>query len=207
MSFIRKPFRYTFFNATLALVLINAIVYFINFTFPRTRLYMSLSVAGLHFKYYWQVISYMFVHGNMRHIFFNMIALVCFGLQFERAIGSKEFILFYFVCGILSGLCSVGIYWLTGTHAFLMGASAAIYALLLAYAVVFPRSIISIWGIIPVPAPLLVLIYAGIEFFSQFSGGNTAHSAHLMGLVFAWLYFVVRMGINPIKVWKDAYQR
>jgi membrane associated rhomboid family serine protease len=88
-----------------------------------------------------------------------------------------------------------------------MGASGAIYALLLAYAVIFPRSMIYIWGIIPVPSPLLVLIYGAISLFSQImGGGGVAHLAHLMGFVLAWIYFLARMGINPVKVWKDAWK-
>ena len=72
----------------------------------------------------------------------------------------------------------------------------------------FPRSIIFIWGIIPVPAPIMVLGYAVIEFVSQFVGSsNVAHMTHLAGFGFAWLYFVVRMGVHPVRVWKDAYRR
>ena len=68
---------------------------------------------------------------------------------------------------------------------------------------------ISIWGIIPVPAPLLVVIYAVIEVGSQFLGRNTgvAHLTHLTGFALAWIYLVVRMGLHPIKIWKDAYRR
>ena len=90
----------------------------------------------------------------------------------------------------------------------LCGASGCLYAILLAYAVVFPKSVISIWGILPVPAPLLVGIYAIIEIISQiFSvNGGIAHMTHLAGFLFAWLYFVIRMKINPWKVWKNAYR-
>lgn len=89
-----------------------------------------------------------------------------------------------------------------------MGASGAIYAMLLAYAVIFPRSRIFIWGILPVPAPVLVIAYAVIELGSQIIGvsSNVAHMTHLAGFAFSWLYFVVRMGINPYKVWKNIYR-
>ena len=91
-------------------------------------------------------------------------------------------------------------------NVFLMGASGAIYSLLFAYAVLYPRSIVYVWGVIPIPSPLLVLIYTAIELFSEFRGGsNVAHLTHLFGFVAGGLYFIIRMGIHPIKVWKRAY--
>lgn len=90
----------------------------------------------------------------------------------------------------------------------LIGASGAIYGILFAYAVIFPRSRIFIYGLIPVPAPILVLIYAIIEFFSQFfSSLNVAHQAHLAGFGFAFLYILIRMGVNPIKVWRNVFRK
>ena len=115
--------------------------------------------------------------------------------------------LFYLVCGALSGFFSFLVYRFTGQYrVFLLGASGAIYSVLFAYAVFFPRSVILVWGIIPVPAPVMVLIYAIIELGSQFLGsrGNVAHMTHLFGFLAAWLYFVIRMGIHPIKIWKNA---
>lgn len=156
---------------------------------------------------YWQFLTYMFLHSNLSHIVCNMLGLLFFGLALEKAIGSKEFVLFYFVCGALSGFFSFLVYRFTGQYrVFLLGASGAIYSVLFAYAVFFPRSVIFIWGIIPVPAPVMVLIYAIIELGSQFLGsrGNVAHMTHLFGFLAAWLYFVIRMGIHPLKVWKNA---
>ena len=99
-----------------------------------------------------------------------------------------------------------GYYFTGGYRIFLLGASGAVYAILFAYAVVFPRSIIYIWGLLPIPAPILVLIYTVIEIFSQvFSSSNVAHLTHLFGFLIAWIYFVVRMGIHPIKIWKGKY--
>lgn len=205
--FFQRPFRYTFFNATLYLIGVNLVVFLATIKFPKLTVYLSMC-PGLvvYYKMFWQFISYMFVHGSVQHIFFNMLALLCFGIHLERALGSKEFLLFYFVCGIFSGLCSFVLYWFTGSErVFLMGASGAIYALLLAYAVVFPRSIIYIWGLIPVPAPILVLIYALIEIFSEVFSirGGTAHLAHLFGFLGAILYFIIRMKVNPFKIWKN----
>ena len=159
---------------------------------------------------YWQFFTYMFVHQNIQHVFFNMLALLVFGLGFERAVGSREFLLFYLICGALSGFFSFLVYRFTGqTRVFLLGASGAVYAVLFAYAVFFPRSVIFIWGLIPVPAPVLVFIYALIELGSQLfgSGSNIAHMTHLFGFLAAWLYFVIRMGIHPVKIWKETYRK
>ncbi|MCQ2248503.1 MAG: rhomboid family intramembrane serine protease [Treponema sp.] len=208
MNIIRKPFRYTFSNATLWLVALNLLVFFAELVVPRLQVYLGLSMAGIHYRYYWQFVTYMFVHGSWSHIIFNMFALFVFGMQVERSIGTKEFILFYILCGLLSGLLSEAAYWFLGWNVLLMGASGAIYALLLAYAVIFPRNILFVMGIVPVPAPLLVLIYAGIEVFSQiFAPGGVAHLAHLFGFAAAWLYFVIRMGIHPLRVWHSAWRR
>ena len=158
---------------------------------------------------WWQPFTYMFVHGDFWHLFFNMLGLFFFGTSVERAIGSREFLLMYLVVGVLGGVTSLLVYFFTGIWLiFLIGASGAIYGILFAYAVIFPKNKIYIWGIIPVPSPILVIAYAVIELLNQFTGtrSGVAHMTHLAGFAFAFLYFVIRMGVNPIKVWKDAYR-
>ncbi len=221
---LRRPFRYTYSNATLMIIALNVLVYLFLSLMPGLKVYLALN-AVLTVKYHmvWQPFTYMFVHGNFSHLFFNMLGLFFFGIGTEKAMGSKEFVLMYFVCGIVSGICSLLVYYLMSLNVMravglnmalalrytptLVGASGAIYSMLLAYAVIFPRSRIFIWGIIPVPAPILVLAYAVIELGSQFVGSsNVAHLTHLFGFGAAWLYFVVRMGIHPIRVWREAYR-
>lgn len=224
LSRIRRPFRYSFKNATLSIIAINAVVYFLfNFTnlIPVGEDYFSINVVGFVFhQCFWQPLTYMFMHGNIQHLFFNMLGLLFFGMQVERALGSKEFVMMYLVVGVLSGLFSVGVYYALGAYMVsqgmypytylvsLVGASGAIYGILLAYAVIFPRSRIFVWFVIPVPAPILVIAYAVIEFVSQFTGSsNVAHQTHLAGFAFAFLYMLVRMGVNPIRVWRDVFRR
>ena len=221
MNIIRKPFKYEFFRATPAIILINVIAHFLFVTFKINKNFFALNVVGFVFDHrLWQAFTYMFVHGDISHLFFNMLALIFFGYSVERALGSKEFLLMYFSIGILSGLFSLGVYYGFGRYLLangiqpwtwgisLIGASGAIYGILFAYAVLFPRSVIYIWGLIPIPAPIMVIAYAVIEFFSQFIGSsNVAHLTHLAGFAFAWLYFVIRMGVHPIQIWKDAYRR
>jgi Uncharacterized membrane protein (homolog of Drosophila rhomboid) len=205
LSFIRKPFRYEFWNAALVLIGINLLVYLLTVVDPRLGRYLALNplfiVKG---GMYWQIFTYQFVHGGLSHLLSNMIGLLFFGLTVERRIGSKEFILLYLLSGTLCGFFSLLIYLVTGTwYVFLMGASGAVFAILLAYAVLFPASVLYIWGILPVPAPLLVIGYAGLETVSMLAGTNqgVAHSTHLIGFAVSWFYFIVRFGINPAKVW------
>ena len=212
--FFRRPFNYSFKRTTLFLILINAAFFCLQFPMPelyyRLQYYASLNVLMVdQGHYYWQFFTYMFVHHNFNHLFFNMLGLLIFGLALERAIGSKEFLLFYIICGVLDGLFSYLVYKFTGQYRiFLLGASGAVYAVLFACAVFFPRSIIYIWGLIPVPAPILVAIYALIELGSQFfASDNIAHLTHLFGFLSAWLYFIIRMGIHPLKIWKNTYKR
>lgn len=220
MNILRKTFRYSYFNATLALIFINIAVHFIFISMHLNRNFFGLNVFGFVYKhYFWQIITYMFVHGDIMHLFFNMVALFIFGVAVERTLGSKEFLLMYFSIGILSGLFSVGMYFLFGNFLMnngiqpwtfgisLIGASGAVYGIMFAFAVLFPRSKLFIWGLIPVQAPILVVGYAFIEFGSQFIGSsNVAHMTHLAGFAFAWLYFALRMGVNPLRIWKDAYR-
>lgn len=205
---LRMPFKYSYKRVTLYLILINVLVFFLSLNIPKLGIYFPLNtVAVLYYKMYWQFGTYMFMHGSLFHLFFNMLGLLIFGTQVERTIGSKEFLLFYMLTGILSGVFSYGYYYFTGQNASLIGASGVVYSILFAYAVLYPRSTFFVWGIIPIPAPILVLIYTIIELGSQFfTVTNVAHFTHLFGFLTAWLYFVIRMGIHPIKIWKNAYK-
>ena len=152
---------------------------------------------------YWQFVTYMFAHANITHILFNMLGLFFFGAQVERRMGSNDFVLFYLFTGIAAGLFSYIVYRLSGPpYSALLGASGAVYAVLLAYATYYPDSRIYIFGIFPIRAPIMVLLFTGIAIFSQvfsFRSG-VAHLTHLAGFGFAFIYFLVRFGINPIRV-------
>lgn len=210
--FFRKPFKYTFFNAVLWIIAVNVLFFICTTVWPHLKIVLSLNIYYLCFnqiKMLWQPVTYMFTHGSFLHLLFNMWVLYQIGGAVERAIGSKEFLIFYFVTGILSGLLSLLLYLLSGMwQVFLLGASGAIYGLLLAYAVLYPKAKLFIWGLIPVSAPLLVIVYALIEILSGIDDSvGVAHSAHLFGILVAWLYFVIRFGVHPVKVWIEAYRR
>jgi membrane associated rhomboid family serine protease len=205
-SIINRRFKdNTYKNFTLVIVVINAILYLVTeFIYPRATIYLAMIPSLVLRGWVWQFVTYMFVHSGFSHILFNMLSLYIFGSMVEKRIGSKEFLLFYLLTGTLSGVVSFVSYVLAGTNVILVGASGAIYGVLLMFAVFFPYSVIYVFGILPVRAPILVIVYALIELYSQVfgRGGNIAHLAHLSGLVIAYLYCRIRMRINPIEVFK-----
>lgn len=204
-SIINRKFRYTFSNATAVLVAVNCLVFLVTYLlFPRLKYYLAM-IPGMviHEHAYWQFVTYMFVHGGVWHLFSNMLGLYIFGSAVEREVGTREFVLFYFLTGTLSGIASFFAYLLTGTNAILLGASGALYAVMLLFSVIYPRAVIYLFGIMPIRAPVLVIIYFFMELFSQMGqyGGSVAHMTHLSGLVFAFLYCLIRLRIKPWRAW------
>lgn len=130
------------------------------------------------------------------HLLGNMLGLVFFGTAVERSLGTKQFLILYFASGLASGMLSFAVYAAAGmSRVFLLGASGAVYAVLLVFSVLFPRALIYLWGILPIPAPILVSIFALIEIFSQLFGADSgiAHTTHLFGFAAAWIYVRIRM--------------
>lgn len=202
-SVIQKPFSYSFRNATIGLIVANVVVFLISgLFFPATMPFLELSVDGVvGYHFIWQLVSYMFCHGSLSHIFFNMLGLYIFGINVERRVGTREFLLFYFVVGILSGFFSLGLYWALGINTALLGASGALFGVMLAFAVFYPDAEVYVFGILPMRAPIMVLGYTAIEIFSQFFSfqSGVAHLTHLAGFGVAYLYCMARYGINPWK--------
>lgn len=205
-SLINRRFRDgAYKNYTLKLVVINALIYLLTaFLYPRSAYYLAMIPSFVLNGYLWQLFTYMFVHGSFNHLLFNMLSLFIFGSMVEKRIGSKEFLLFYLLTGLFGGIASFVSYYLAGTNVILVGASGAIYGVMLMFAVFYPYSVIFVFGFIPVRAPILVILYAIIELSSHVfgRGGNVAHLTHLSGLVFGYLYCRIRMRINPIDVFK-----
>lgn len=138
--------------------------------------------------YIWQFVTYMFLHGGFFHIFFNMFVLWMFGSDLERQWGPKYFLKYYFACGIGAGIITflVTIYSTTPT----VGASGAIYGLLVAFAVLYPNRTVLIYFLFPVKVKYLVLFLIGISLISSLSqpGDGIAHVAHLSGAMIGYLY-------------------
>ena len=160
---------------------------------------------------WWQPVTHLFMHGGFMHIFFNMYAVYIFGSVLERIWGTKKFLIYYFVTGLGAALVHTGVEWLqmqywmtaaaegstaalTSIHALKMtptvGASGAVFGLLMGYAMLYPDSIMTlIFPPISMKAKWFVLIYAAIELLTGITGtgAGSAHFAHLGGLIFGFL--------------------
>ena len=200
------------------LLIINAIMFLATFTLNRFNIDLS-DYLGLHFflaKDFMphQLFTYMFMHANFEHIFFNMFALWMFGNTLENIWGSKRFLLFYIVCGLGAAICQEVVQFIDfemrtdwnglallndGMREVLntwntVGASGAVYGLLLAFGMLFPNSRIYLYFLFPIKAKWFVIGYAVIELLSGFfTSGNVAHFAHLGGMLF---------GLILILIWK-----
>lgn len=163
------------------------------------------------FFHWWQPVTHMFMHGGFFHLFFNMYTLYFFGRILEERWGAKKFLIFYFVTGLGAALIHTGVEWLqmnhwmsqvaegsmaaqTKIHALKMtptvGASGAIYGVLMGFAMLYPDAILSL--VLPpvsMKAKWFVLIFGGIELLTGITGvgGGIAHFAHLGGLIFGYL--------------------
>ncbi|MBR6275572.1 MAG: rhomboid family intramembrane serine protease [Prevotella sp.] len=180
------------------------------------------SIGGLHYFmasefHLYQFVTYMFLHANLTHIFFNMFALWMFGVVVESVWGSQKFLFYYISCGIGAGFMQELVQFfdfyfrvsaqepeITFSELFVVGqqlshqlngwttigASGAVYAILLAFGMIFPNERIFIFPLpVPIKAKWFVCIYAAIELFSAISssGDNVAHMAHLGGMLFGFL--------------------
>ncbi len=136
----------------------------------------------------WQFFTYLFLHGGFFHLFFNMFALWMFGSDIERAWGGKEFLKYYFLCGVGAGIINFLVS-ISSPYP-IIGASGAVYGVLVAYAMLFPNRMIYIWGIFPVKAKYLVIGFAVIEFLATWNNvsDGIAHFAHLGGMLIGYLY-------------------
>lgn len=193
------------------LLLINVITYVItmitgNFMYENFALFYFKSPFFKPF----QLVTHMFMHGGFTHIFFNMYTLFIFGGVLERVWGSQKFLLYYFVTGIGAALLHLGVMYLqlqgyiadvnagdfmarANIQALLstptVGASGAIYGLLLAYGMLFPNNVMQlIFPPVALKAKWFVLIFGALELLLGLSGrgGNVAHFAHLGGMIFGF---------------------
>jgi len=192
-----------YFYATLGVIAVNLLVFLIT-EIDRTGMGLLAMnpMAVVTEGAWWQVVTYMYVHGDVSHILFNMLGLFFFGTAVEEEVGSWEFLAFYHVTGILAGLASLGIYWLTGQYeVYLLGASGAVFAVTLAFAAYRPHARVLVFFVIPLRARSLVILYAAFEVFSQIFNpyGGVAHLTHLAGFLFAYLYLLLRLRVNAWK--------
>jgi membrane associated rhomboid family serine protease len=197
-------------GAVKALLIANVVVFVLQYIAGNAIIgIFGLTPADVTGRFFlWQLVTYMFLHSptSFMHILFNMFFLWMFGNELEGTWGKREFYRYYFVCGIGAGLFSV--LFSPGSTIPTIGASGAIYGILMAYGLLFPYRQIWIWGIIPIQARYLVMILGGIAFLSSFgtSGGGIAHVAHLGGMVVGYVY--LRGGARTRRFhWRDRYDQ
>ena len=168
-----------------ALLAANVALFFVQMTMPELAR-PFIFVPQLVLFRPWTIVTYMFLHGGLTHLLFNMLALFFFGPRVEERLGSRSFATMYFIAGITGALCS----FFFAPTAQVIGASAGVYGVMLAFAHYWPREPIYIWGVLPVPARVLVIITTLITLWSGFGGGRSgiAHFAHLGGYVGAFVY-------------------
>jgi len=205
------------------LLIINGILFLADLVMPRFGIDLS-NILGLHFFmapdfHVYQIFTYMFMHGNFTHLFFNMFALWMFGNTLENIWGPKRFLLYYILCGLGAGLMQEGVQYIEyvvklsqyqtvnmgggniipmSQYLNLMttvGASGAIYGLLLAFGMMFPNSMIYLYFLVPIKAKWFVIGYAVVELLTgvMSAGDGVAHFAHLGGML---------MGLIILLIWK-----
>ena len=161
--------------------------------------WLGLYYIGSGAFHWWQPVTYMFMHANFSHLFFNMFAVFMFAAPLEQQWGSKRFLVYYLVSGIGAGIVQELVWWMmygnTASLAVTIGASGAVFGILFAFGWLFPDTKLFVFPIpIPIRARIFVIIYAFIELFAglgNFSGDNVAHFAHLGGLLFGWLLILI----------------
>lgn len=208
----RRGFMSSVPTAVKNIIIINVLVYLVtslkgNFMYENFALFYPTSP----FFHWWQPLTHMFMHGGFWHLFFNMYTLFIFGSVLERVWGMKKFLIFYFVTGLGAAAVHTGVEWLQMTHWMsqaaegsvaaqasihalkmtpTVGASGAIYGLLMGYAMLYPDAVMSlVFPPISMKAKWFVLIFAAIELFTGVTGtgGGIAHFAHLGGLIFGFI--------------------
>ena len=149
----------------------------------------------------WQLFTYLFIHGGIFHIFFNMFVLWMFGKDLESQWGKMEFLLFYFVCGIGAGLITV--LFSVNSIVPIVGASGAIYGLLLAYGFTYPNQMVYLYGLVPIKVKYMVLGLGAIAFFASLSASqsNVSHITHLSGMIIGLIFIYFNINWKVIKLW------
>ncbi len=194
------------------LIFINIVVFIIQNIFSDFFIYyFSLIPLFVTKKFFlWQFFTHMFLHGNFFHLFFNMFSLFIFGINLESVWGSKKFLSYYIVSGLGGGI----LHYIINPYSPIpsIGASGAIYGVLLAYGLTFPESILYINFFIPVKAKYAVLIFGVMELVFGITGtaSGIAHFAHLGGLLSGLLYLKLEKfisknisGIKKMRVYKN----
>jgi membrane associated rhomboid family serine protease len=167
------------------LLIANVVVFLVTAASPQLYNAMILYPPWIMYRP-WTIVTYMFLHAGLAHIFFNMLGLFFFGPRVEDRLGGKHFLWLYFLSGMGGAVFS----FIFARQYPVVGASGAIFGVLLAFAMYWPREKIYIWMILPVEAWLLITIFIVATLYMGVRGSSSgvAHFAHLGGLAFAFGY-------------------
>jgi membrane associated rhomboid family serine protease len=195
-------------TALKALIGANVAVFLVMWALPQLGPVVALiPYRVVHELFVWQPVTYMFAHAGISHLVINMLTLWMFGTELERLWGTRYFLKFYFACGIGAGLITTAFALLPFAYATqiyvtpTVGASGAVFGLLLAYGLYYPDRPIYLYFVFPVPAKYFVLIIGALSFFA---GGGVAHATHLGGLLVGYLY-LKSARVHPISELKYRY--
>jgi len=172
------------------LLIANVAIFFLQQVLPNTLEQWGAFNTRLAVNQFqvWRFVTYMFLHGGVSHILFNMLGVWMFGTQIEALWGQRTFLLYYFVCGI-GGSVLYGIFALLGIGGgWMLGASGALMGLLLAYGMTYPNNRIFLMGILPIKAKYMVVLYGMMDLLSIPKGDGVAHLAHLGGLLAGFIF-------------------
>jgi membrane associated rhomboid family serine protease len=183
--------------AVKALIIANVVIFLLEAVYPPLITYFGLMPVAVFENFrIWQVVTYLFLHADPFHLILNMLTLWMFGVELERTWGTQAFVRYYFVCGIGAGLTSLLVSWLPfdfATTVYLsntVGASGAIYGLLLAYGMIFKDRPIYMYFLFPIPAKWFVIITGALVLWASVTDitGGVSHVAHLGGMAFGYFY-------------------
>ncbi len=185
----------------LRLIVANVLVFVAQQFVPSLERTLAF-LPALIFVQPWTMVTYMFVHGGWLHILFNMLALFWFGPRVEERLGGRSFLVLYFLSGIGGALLSFAIP--SARMIPIVGASGAIMGVAVAFARYWPRERFYLYGVVPVEAWLLILLYVGWDLSGAFGigGAGIAHFAHLGGAAAGYVYLMLHSWRSPARQWR-----
>ena len=195
-----------------ALLVANGVVFLLQTILPALRLLPSgwieqtfglVSSDVFARGHVWQLATYLFLHGGLMHLLFNMLGLWMFGSEIERSWGTRAFLTYYFFTGIGAGITTWLVCVLTHSPGLTIGASGAVFGILLAFGMLFPDRQILLYFVIPIQAKYLVILYGFIELLSVAGGrmDGVARFAHLGGMLWGFVYLKSERFGYPLRRW------
>ncbi|PCI38542.1 MAG: rhomboid family intramembrane serine protease [Elusimicrobia bacterium] len=172
------------------LILVNVIVFGLSMVVGGQfiTLFGLIPAKVIHERLIWQPITYMFLHANLFHILFNLFALWMFGMPVESQWGPRQFLKYYMICGVGAGI--VNVFLTPDSLSPIIGASGAIYGLLVAFAMLYPDAVVYLYFFFPIKAKHMAILFGLVEFFAGTSSSSptVARFAHLAGMVIGYVY-------------------